>query len=480
MSKVRELSRRPGALYAACCLTCINILNYADRYLPSATKDLIKEDLQLSDAQTALPLSAFMIVYMLTSPIFGLLADRQISRKALIISGILLWCCGTVATAFPRNFWQLLLARAVVGVGEASYATIGPALLAEFYCPEERSKLMTVFYLAIPVGSALGFALGGSLSEQLGWRNMFLIVGAPGLLVALLVCFIKDPGRGITDYSYSSSSYASPYFTSPTETYRKLLHTREYVVTVVGMILITFATGGIADWLPTFLHRVHDISLLRTGVILGFVVSVGGIIGVLLGGLLYEFIVGTKIDALQRACPHFLIGYLTMIPAAAVSLYALWTSNTVYVVALIFMSSLLSNAYLGPLNAGIANSVSTDVRASAFSISILLSHLLGDALSPYVIGFISDVTGENIQLALNIVPLFMLAASLVWMYGAHSVVSTLYQQQQQRQQQKQSSQPLTEDGALTMQDLMIYDNEEDSNGYFVVESSSSQEIHGDL
>lgn len=444
-----RLIRRPGALYATTCLTCINILNYTDRYLPSATKDLIKKDLSLSDAQTALPLTAFMVVYMLTSPLFGLLADRHYSRKALIITGILLWCFGTVATAFPTTFWQLLLARAVVGIGEASYATIGPAFLAEFYPPQERSKLMTLFYIAIPVGSSLGFALGGSLSESLGWRNMFLIVGAPGLLVALSVIFVQDPGRGMTDY-FDITSPALRQL-KPLETYRKLWQTREYTITVFGMILVTFATGGIADWLPTFLHRVHSLTVLRAGVILGFVVSIGGIVGVVTGGLLYEAMIRSGSDWLKRRCPHFVIGYLTMIPAAAVSLYALWSSNTVVVIALIFMTALLSNAYLGPLNAGISNSVGTEVRASAFSISILLSHLFGDAISPYIIGFLSDLTHQNIRLSLNVVPLFMLAAASVWMYGSQTVISSLYQQQS------------TVKSEGTIVDVITYDSDDVTN-----------------
>ena len=152
----------PGARTAVIVLTTINLLNYLDRYVPSAVKDLVKRDLHLTDAQTAFPMTSFIWVYMLASPIFSSLADKY-SRPRLIAAGVLLWSLSTAAAAVTFNFWTFLLARALVGVGEAAYATLAPPLLSDYYPPSRRNRVLTTFYIAIPVGAAAGFGLGGAL-----------------------------------------------------------------------------------------------------------------------------------------------------------------------------------------------------------------------------------------------------------------------------------------------------------------------------
>src|ERR1051325_2148837 len=184
-----------GAGFAVVILTTMNLLNYLDRWVPSVVKDLFKTDLHLTDTQTSLPLTGFIFVYMLTSPVFGALADRW-PRKVLIAAGVALWSVATGAAALAVGFWTFFLARAMVGVGEAAYATLSPALLSDFYAPERRNRILTIFYVAVPVGSALGFELGGLLGGHYGWRAAFLICGLPGLLVAALALAIRDPGRG--------------------------------------------------------------------------------------------------------------------------------------------------------------------------------------------------------------------------------------------------------------------------------------------
>jgi MFS family permease len=135
----------------------MNLLNYIDRYVPSAVKEPLKADLQLTDAQTAWPLTAFVVVYMIASPLFGSLADR-FARRNVIAAGVALWSLATAAAAWAGGFWTFLLARALVGVGEAAYATLTPALLSDFYPPQRRNQVLTWFYAAIPVGAALGLA----------------------------------------------------------------------------------------------------------------------------------------------------------------------------------------------------------------------------------------------------------------------------------------------------------------------------------
>jgi len=147
----------------------MNLLNYADRYVPSAIKDLYKRDLHLTDLQTSLPLTAFVLVYIIASPAFGALADK-ISRKKLIAAGVAAWSIATTAAAMATGFVSFFIARALVGIGEAAYATLSPSLLSDFYPPTKRNRVLTFFYLAIPLGAAVGYGVGASVGKSFGWR----------------------------------------------------------------------------------------------------------------------------------------------------------------------------------------------------------------------------------------------------------------------------------------------------------------------
>ena len=223
-------------------LTMMNLLNYLDRWVPSVVKDLFKADLKLTDAQTSLPLTGFVIIYMLTSPIFGALADRW-PRKVLIAAGVALWSLATGAAALAIGFWTFFLARALVGVGEAAYATLSPALLSDFYPSDRRNRILTIFYVAIPVGSALGFGLGGALGQHFGWRAAFLICGLPGIAVAAMALMIRDPGRGRFD---SDAAQIPPRWPQAIQI---LLKNRDYMLAVRRAVL------------PLVLQRPHQCHL---------------------------------------------------------------------------------------------------------------------------------------------------------------------------------------------------------------------------
>jgi len=390
--------------YALAVLTAINLLNYIDRYIPSSTKDLFKKDLGLTDAQTSIPLTAFLVVYMLANPIFGHLADKGYNRKLLLMSAIILWSLATGATFFAPNFATFLVCRALVGVGEAAYATIAPVLLSDFFPPEKRNRALTIFYLGIPVGAALGFVLGGTIGEKLGWRYAFLLCGTPGIIVALAILGIKDPGRG---------KYDSPELLVPVSwrfTILQLARNKMYVNLVIGYILVAFGTGGIADWLPTYLERIDHISISYAGTITGGATVFGGLLGTMGGGYLADSFKG------KTRLPYFAISGITLILSSIVITVLILLSSLWVIVVLAVIAQTLLWSYSGPMNAMLANCCPINIRGRGFSLANLLLHLLGDAISPLIIGGISDAT-ENIRMGVILVPIAVALSGLNWSYG---------------------------------------------------------------
>jgi MFS family permease len=391
-----------GATFAVFVLTLMNLLNYLDRYVPSVVKDQFKADLNLTDKQTSFPLTSFVVVYMLASPIFGSLADRW-PRKVLIAAGVALWSLATGAAALAVGFWTFLLARAMVGVGEAAYATLSPALISDFYGPQRRNRILTIFYVAIPVGSALGFWLGGLFGDKYGWRAAFLICGLPGLLAALLALLIRDPGRGTFDADAAEKPPAWPV------AIRQLLHNRPYMLTVAGYAAVTFASGAMADWFPTFLQRYRGMSLEESGRYVGLSAVVGGLGGTLAGGFLG--------DLLKRwtRWPYLALSGGSMALATVCGIAALQLTNPTATIVMLFLAQFFMWCYNGPINAILANSVASALRARAFAFSILLIHLLGDAISPSIVAAGSDSVG--LVLSIKLVPIAMGIGAVIWLYG---------------------------------------------------------------
>ena len=403
---------RPGdAALAVAVLTALNLLNYIDRYLPSAVKELFKRDLHLSDAQTSYPLTAFVLVYMVASPIFGALADRW-PRKVVIAGGVALWSLATAAAALATGFWTFLGARALVGVGEAAYATLSPAFLADYYPAERRNRILTLFYVAIPVGAALGFVLGGWLGQGYGWRAAFLICGIPGLLAALALLAVRDPGRGAQDGDQGSEAMRWP------EALRSLRANDTYVVTVAGYIMVTFASGAMADWFPTYLARERGMDLAQAGSIVGGATVVGGLGGTLAGGWLAD-----RLAAYTRN-PYLALSGVTMALAAPLAAVALCVRGSWAIAAAVVAAQACMWCYNGPINTVLVNCVPPGLRVRAFSLSILAIHLLGDAISPPIVGRIADVTG-SLGLGVALVPLTLLGGSIIWLVGWRRVPSSL-------------------------------------------------------
>jgi MFS family permease len=398
-----------GARSVLIILTALNLLNYIDRYVPSAVKELVKVDLNLTDTQTALPLTSFVWVYMLASPIFGALADR-VSRPKLIAAGVLLWSLATAGAAFCTSFTSFLIARSLVGVGEAAYATLAPAMLSDLYPADRRNAILTRFYIAIPVGSALGFVLGGVVGNHYGWQAAFLVAGLPGIIAAAFAWRMADPPRVV---SVEEAAAPQPSWGSALRT---LAVNRPFVTAVAGYTAVTFASGALADWYPSYLHRSLGMDVGRAGLVVGGTAVLGGIGGTIVGGLL-----GDRLQGRTRQ-PYLALSAGSMTLAVLFTAGSLLLRTEAAVIACILCAQFFMWCYNGPINAMIANATGSALRARAFALSILTIHLFGDSISPTIVGRISDVLaasgkGEPLALALWLVPIAMATGAAIWAWG---------------------------------------------------------------
>jgi len=414
-ASVRERGQRTGML-ALAILAGINLLNYLDRYVVSALlPDLKRAPMHLSDFQLGTLMSGFLIVYMLTAPLFGRLGDRG-SRPKPIAIGVFIWSLATGISGFARNYLQLLGARAVVGIGEAAYGTIAPSLLADFFGRRTRGRAFAVFNMAIPVGAALGYVVGGVVRQHFGWRAAFYVAGIPGILLALWILRLPDPPRGAKE---EKDSAESPPPGAPQggqagswAVYPRLLRQRPYMLTVLGYAAYTFALGGLAFWMPTFLERVRGISAVQASAGFGEIVVLTGFVGTFLGGWLGDYWL-----RYSRQAYLWMSGWVTLlaVPAAYLALAA--GAPKVFYPALIAAELLLFMS-TGPINTAIVNLVSPMERASAVALSILTIHLLGDVLSPAIIGKLSDVS--SLGAAVMIVPAAVAISAALWLVAARA------------------------------------------------------------
>ncbi len=390
-------------------LTTINFLNYIDRQIIYAVFPLIKQDMLLSDKQLGLIGSAFVIIYLITSPIFGRLGDL-VSRKGIIALGVGLWSLATVGASIAQNYSQLLLARSLVGIGEASYVVTAPTLISDYFGRERRGKALSFFVMALPVGSALGYILGGHLGEIYNWRSAFLIVGFPGLLMVLLCLKISEPKRGaVDDTLIYEPSPDSIQIRDLKQDYITLLRNKQFVTAVLGLTAYGFALGGLGAWVPTFLHRINGLPLGLANKLFGIVLIASAFLGTLTGGYIGDYFLKYTKKA------YFLTSSIGMLIGVPILITAILSRNpSVYWPAVFFTAFFLSFTVV--LNAAIINAVHPRIRSTAMSVNIFIVHLFGDAVSPPMIGWISDIS--DLKTAIMLTPIMIAVGALILLLGA--------------------------------------------------------------
>lgn len=409
---VREHGKRTGML-ALSILAGINLLNYLDRYVVSALlPDLKRAPMHLSDSELGTLMSGFLIVYMLTAPLFGRWGDRG-SRPKPIAIGVFVWSFATGLSGLARNYVQLLCARAIVGVGEAAYATIAPSLLADFFEKRTRGRAFAIFNMAIPVGAALGYIVGGVVRHHFSWHAAFYVAGVPGVILAVWILRLPDPPRGVKDdESERACAAAAAARSDGWSVYLRLLRVRVYVLTVLGYAAYTFALGGLAYWMPTFLERVRGIPDEQASAGFGAIVVVTGFLGTFVGGWLGDYWL-----KYSRQAYLLLSGWTALIAVPVVWLALSAAAPSIFYPALIAAELLLFMS-TGPINTAIVNQVSPLARASAVALSVFAIHLLGDVPSPFIIGKLSDL--YSLGTAVLIVPGAVAICAVLWLLAARS------------------------------------------------------------
>ena len=379
-------------------LTALNFLNYIDRSVLFAVQPLVQTEFHLTNAQLGYLTSAFLIFYMITAPFVGPLADRY-SRKLIIVLGAIFWSGLTLLTAVTHTYGELLLRHTLVGVGEATFVTIAPTFVADLFPEERRGRILGIFYLAIPVGTATGYLLGGKLGPGFGWRFPFYVAAIPGFLLALAMLFVPEPERGRFD---------SLQETRERGTILGLARNPAFWTATLGMAMMTFALGGLQVWMPTFLSRVRGYSLQSANETFGAIIVFDGIVASLAGGWL-----GDRLLRRSRSA-YYSVSAVSMALGVPVMIVTLFTSGRTMLpgIAIAAFLLLLNTA---PLNAALINSVGAHIRATALAVNIFMIHILGDVPSPTLMGYIADK--RSLQIAFICPVIAMTVSSAILFYG---------------------------------------------------------------
>jgi MFS family permease len=394
--------RRPAAILAL--LTALNLLNYLDRYVLPSVLAPLKAELQLDKAVSGSLGTVFLLGYFLTSPSFGLWADRvpRGGRKALIAAGIAVWSLATLASGLATSTLTLVAARAFVGVGEASYATIAPTLIDDVAPAGKRSGWLAIFYAAMPIGSALGYIVGGTvLSHTHSWRAAFFVAGGPGLFLAALCLLVAEPDRHAMTERPNLLSSA-----------RDLLPRRLFRKTTLGLAAYTFAIGGFAFWAPYYIHERYGLEEGRASSTFGMLTVVGGAVGTLLGGRFADFYTRRCKTDDETVRANLVLCAVSTAIAAPLTLLAILAPTSGQFFFWVVPSEMALFFLNGPVNVAVLRSVPPELRARAMAFNIFAIHFLGDLWSPLLLGKLAMHT--PMQWAMLLCPATFALGALIW------------------------------------------------------------------
>lgn len=362
-------------------MTLINFFNYFDRQVIFPLFAFLKLDFTLSDFQLGLLGTVFMIVHSITSVPLGILADKSV-RKNIISFGVILWSIATFFSGLVQNFHQLLAARSFVGIGEAAYGPSATSLLADKFPEEKRAKVNSIFHLGMFAGGTLGMILAGVIGTFLGWRICFFIVGVPGIVLALMSWFIREEKQPHMVHVEMERKSVNSIFKIPS-----------YIVMLIGGILLTFTSGSIISWITVFIVRYHNLTVSEASVSLGSIILVAGLSGIYSGGYFADKLYAKGIPR------SFIIG-IGFLLSTPLLLLIVNTGSIVLLIISLTIGTYFMAWYYGPVVALIQDIVPSSLKGSAYAFYLFFVHLLGDTISPSVIGKLSDA--QNLRYALHL------------------------------------------------------------------------------
>lgn len=388
---------RRVAFAAFAVLFAMHLLDFTDRNVLAAVLKPLRQPPERGGlgipVETAGWLATiYLLSHSLWAPLMGWAGDR--GRRAWLLGlGVGVWSLATVGAGLAQNYAQLALARSLLGIGEATYGVIAPTLLVDLFPRRMRTRVLSWFYLAMPLGSALGIVVGGAIASRYGWRPAFFVVGLPGLGLALLALVLPEPPRGLAEGVDTERLRAHERAGASLADYRDLLVNSSYTYSVLGMASYTFAIGGLVFWMPYFLSATRGIPLEDATLALGAITVVAAILGVLTGGWVCDRLAPTRPRAL------FLVPGAAMLGALPFVLLGLLSRDTTTIYAGIFFAELLMFVNTAPCNAIIANVTPPNMRATANAVALAGVHLLGDLWSPPLIGWVARFFGKADSMA---------------------------------------------------------------------------------
>jgi MFS family permease len=459
---------RRYSYYALGVLTLVNFLNYIDRQILPSVAPIMAKDLHLSDTEIGAMEGALLLSFTVLAPVFGRLGDRR-SRTRLMASAAVIWSVATGFTAFADrlafvpplisvhipvvNFGLslsgvallLCFVRAIVGVGESSYSTITPSLIADYFPPHKRGTALGVFQAAIPMGFALGYVIGAVLAHFFGWRMAFLIVGLPGLVTAVFVWRLREPERGAQDHleltratdgntggDNSRATKDLPKNESWIRTALTIVGTRDWFLSTAGYTALTFVLGAFSTWANLLFVREKGMTETGAGIALGVVTLFAGATGTFGGGWIADRL------AAKRENAYFLVCALSCLLGMFPLVVALATRNPFVFLPAVFFTVMLLFINNAPFHAILIGSVPSAIRASSVALNIVVIHICGDIISRFGVGVLSDsieagqaaiVAGmarvfgieplsQHLTAALMVAPVALLISSAFFFVGA--------------------------------------------------------------
>jgi MFS family permease len=402
---------KSAAWYVLTVLFAINALNFFDRLIIGAVGEPIRKEFGLGDAALGLLATAFTVLYALVGIPFGRLADK-VSRRKILSAGVFVWSLLTAASGLAQSFWQILLLRLGVGVGEASCAPAATSLIGDLFPKERRGTALSIFMLGLPIGIGLSFAVSGTIAKDHGWRAAFFVAGAPGILLSIAALFMYEPSRG------SGEALAVGNTQREGSPYRIILSSPTMRWLILSGVLHVFALLALSFFMTPYLMRYHGLDIRDANLGSMLINGVFTLPGLMLSGVLGDAVKKRRANGGLMVAA---LGTLIAVPLFIVAIAA-EPGNTYLFVFAMGGAFAMMYFYYANVYSAIQDVTEPGLRGTAMSIYFMAMYLLGGALGPYVIGMVSDYFTRQAAAAAGVIDLSTAALEPYRAAGLHSAM----------------------------------------------------------